>query len=198
MQNSSSRSPFNIEFTGTPEAGKTTQFKRISELLRKEGYNITAIRETAEIVPSCFGKGSIDSNRWIGLKTAEELLCANASDADIVIIDRGLIDRLIWQEIYLSNRLITMGEAESQRYYFEQFIPKPDILFVFSIPPDLSIERRGGEGIITTKSFVSSYNSQVDKFLRSYSGKFFNIDAELSIDEVSQMLMNLIHCILPN
>ena len=197
MGNTSIGRPVNIEFTGTPEAGKTTQFKIISKQLQNEGFSVRTIGESAEIVPSCFGKASADAHRWMGMQTFMNLLCANSSNADIVIVDRGFIDRIIWQEIYYASRKISLAEVTAHNSYFEQFIPKPDILFVFTIPPDLSIKRRGGEGRVTTKSFVSSYNSCVKSFLESYNGRFCNVDAALSITEVSQLLMDNIHSILP-
>ena len=193
MGNTIFRRPFNIELTGTPEAGKTTQFKRISEQLQNEGFDVLTIRESAEIVPSCFQKGSADAHRWMGLQTFQSLLSANASDSDIVIIDRGFVDRMIWQEIFLSDGKITQVEVDGLKLYFNNFIPKPDILFVFSIPPGLSIKRRGGEGRITTESFVSNYNSHVQNFLSDYGGRVCNVDASLSINEVSQILMDNIH-----
>lgn len=192
------RRPFNIELTGTPEAGKTTQFKIISELLREEGFEVYSIRESAEIVPNHFDKNSADTNRWIGLQTFQSILSANASKSDIVIIDRGFIDRIIWQEIFLSDGKISQNEVDALIAYFKLFIPKPDILFVFSIPPDLSIKRRGGEGRITTESFVSNYNSHVKSFLSSYSGEAYRVNASLSIEEVSQFLMDNIHQALSN
>ena len=197
MSNTSIGRPINIEFTGTPEAGKTTQFKIISKKLEEEGFSVTSIKESAEIVPSCFDKGSANAHRWMTFKTFDKLLCANESDVDIVLIDRGFIDRLIWQEIFSSVGKISYTEAFAHNLYFKQFIPKPDILFIFSISPGLSIKRRGGEGRITTRSFVSSYNSQVMSFLESYKGRFCKIDAALPIEKVSQLLMDNIHSILP-
>ena len=197
MSNISIGRPINIEFTGTPEAGKTTQFKIITKRLKEEGFSVTAIKESAEIIPSCFDKDSADANRWLRLETMNELLSANACDVDIVIIDRGYVDGSIWQKIFFDNGKISFEEFYAYNLYFKQFIPEPDILFAFSIPPSLSIKRRGGEGRITTKSFVSSYNSQVRSFLESYKGRFCKVDATLPIEQVSQLLMDNIHSILP-
>ena len=190
--------PINIEFTGTPESGKTTQLAIISKLLRKKGFRVTTIREGAEVVPSYFKKGSNELNRWIRLNTATELLCANSTDTDIIIIDRGLIDGMIWQEIFFEEGKITFTELEAHRLYFEQFNIEPDLLFAFFIPPDLSIKRRGGEGRLTTQAFINRYNSFVEYFLESYKGEFVVIDAIRSVNEVSQLLMDNIHSILPN
>ena len=197
MDKTTRRRPINIEFTGTPEAGKTTQLAIISKWLREEGLNVTTIRETAEIVPTLFKKGSIEANRWMRLKATEELICANETDTDVVIIDRGIIDGIIWNEIFFYQKKISQVEKESYQTWQEQFMLYPDLLFAFYLSPELSIKRRGGEGRITTNSFVSYYNSAVMKFLNSYSGRYLEVDASLSLKEVTQMLQSSIRSILP-
>lgn len=197
MENMLNNKPINVEFTGTPEAGKTTQFKIVSEQLRSEGFKVFSIKESTEFLPSCFAKGSADAHRWMDLSTAQSLLCANASDADIIISDRGFIDRMIWEEFFYLDGQISEVEYEAHNLHFNQFLTKPDILFVFSIPPNLSIKRRGGEGRVTTESFLKHYNSHLDLYLDSYTGWFRRVDASQTIDEVSRMLMDTIHSILP-
>ena len=196
MSKTSTGRPINIEFTGTPEAGKTTQFKIISSTLQEEGYKVVTVGESAEVVPACFGKASPDWHRWMGLHTIMNLLCANAEDADIIIVDRGYVDHLIWQEVYCGEGKISDREKTASYEYFRQFIPMPDMVFVFSVPPDVSIERRGGEGRITNRSFISRYNPLLDSFFESYEGCVCRVDATLTIPEVSQLLMDNIHSIL--
>ena len=101
--------PINIELTGTPEAGKTTQMARLSKLLRQDGFIVRTIRESAEIVPTCFKKRSIEANRWMRLKTSADVLCANSEDVDIILIDRGLVDGIIWQEIFLEEGKLSLA-----------------------------------------------------------------------------------------
>lgn len=197
MEEAARKSPITIEFTGTPEAGKTTQLTRISRWLCEEGFHVVTIRESAEIVPLCFKKGSVEANRWIRLKTTEELLCSNETNADVVMVDRGLVDGMIWQEIFFHEEKISHAEMEAYRLWVEQFMFQPDLLLAFFLSPELSIKRRGGEGKIATKSFIAHYNRFVQKFLDSYSGKFLNVDASLSCEEVTRLLMDIIRNILP-
>ena len=188
--------PWNIEFTGTPEAGKTTQLKVISSWLREKGFHVVTVRESAEIVPTCLKKGSVEANRWMRLKTMEDLICANASNADFVISDRGLIDGFIWQKLFLLKEMISLEEDLGYKLWATQVGFSPDIVFHFHISPNLSIERRGGEGKITTRTFVEHYNSIVNQFFNSYPGMVYSIDASQSLEQVSNMLKDIIQSIL--
>ena len=56
--------PFIVEFTGTPEAGKTTTIHIIYELLTSLGYKVKLYPESAESTPHFFPKKSIEANIW--------------------------------------------------------------------------------------------------------------------------------------
>ena len=57
--------PIMVEFTGTPEAGKTTVIERLQKQLEEQGFKVTVIQESAELVPPEFPKGSWDANVWM-------------------------------------------------------------------------------------------------------------------------------------
>jgi GTPase SAR1 family protein len=87
--------PFTVEFLGTPEAGKTTVINQIC----RESTNrdkITYVRESAEITPNYFAKGSMQAHFWMRLTTAKKLLEKNfSSSADsIILVDRGIVDSI--------------------------------------------------------------------------------------------------------
>ena len=189
--------PINIELTGTPEAGKTTQMARLSKLLTQDGFIVRTIRESAEIVPTCFKKRSIEANRWMRLKTSADVLCANSEDVDIILIDRGLVDGIIWQEIFLEEGKLSLIETETYAMWTRELNLQPDLLLAFFLDPKISIERRGGEGRITTTAFVAHYNSVVRKYLDTYQGKYLAIDASLPFDEVTHVLMDSILSLVP-
>ena len=37
------RKPFMVEFSGTPEAGKTTTIKTVANMLKAKGYKVNAV-----------------------------------------------------------------------------------------------------------------------------------------------------------
>ena len=43
-----SERPFMVEFSGTPEAGKTTSILTVSKMLENAGYTTEILRESAE------------------------------------------------------------------------------------------------------------------------------------------------------
>lgn len=62
--------PLLIEFTGTPEAGKTTTLRMLQDSLIAEGLKVEIIRESAEIVPAEIPKGDFDYTRYSTIDTS--------------------------------------------------------------------------------------------------------------------------------
>ncbi len=46
-----SRKPFMVEFSGTPEAGKTSTISAVADILRSANYKVITLRESAESLP---------------------------------------------------------------------------------------------------------------------------------------------------
>ena len=88
--------PFIVEFSGTPEAGKTTAIGTVANMLRSNGYKVVTLQESAESLPLEIPKGSFDANLWMHLRTQSELLKAVYSPNDIILADRGLIDSFFY------------------------------------------------------------------------------------------------------
>ena len=57
--------PFMVEFSGTPEAGKTTTINAVADMLRKNDYKTIILKESAESLPSEIPKGTFDANMWM-------------------------------------------------------------------------------------------------------------------------------------
>ena len=191
------RRPINIEFTGTPEAGKTTQKTIISKWLQNNGYKVTTIQESAELIPAWLEKGSVEANRWMRIKCIGDLISANASDVDVVIVDRGIVDGLIWSKIYYTENKISFEEMKFYELWINEVKLEPDLLLAFFLDPETSIQRRGGEGRIVTRHFIGCYNFQVKKFLDSYHGNFLKVDASRTREDVTRELQETICRILP-
>ena len=82
------RKPFMVEFTGTPEAGKTTSIECSCETLRSQGYQVSVSKESAESLPEDIPKGTPYANLWMHYRTQSSILKAQFSESDIVLIDR--------------------------------------------------------------------------------------------------------------
>ena len=95
--------PYVIEFTGTPRTGKTTIIHILEEFFKKGGFTVKIVDEFTtskyykeEIYPNIKDKSVLYRNTLIPTYVKENIENAIKEYADIIIVDRGLYDRLIW------------------------------------------------------------------------------------------------------
>ena len=179
-----------IEFTGTPEAGKTTQIHRVSDRLKDQGFSVQIVQESAEIMPKSFSKGSVEASRWMQLNATMKVLEATSSENDIILVDRGIIDAMFWQQIYYERGLLQEQEMSAFYMFVKSMKLIPDLTFYFYIEPELAIRRRGGEGRITTREFVEKYNSMSREFFSKRNGlKFLEVDGSCPMEEITKQVV---------
>lgn len=110
-----SQKPFVIEFTGTPRTGKTTTISNLYDFFKKGGFSVSVIEEftTSSYYKETFQKkyGNLSKGE-IHLAVMErvynQLMEALEMEKDIILIDRSINDRQIWnyrcyQKGYLSE-----------------------------------------------------------------------------------------------
>ena len=89
------RDPIFIELLGTPKSGKTTLLKNVKGLFANSGIEMFTRRETAEYNP--VDKDSNQYDLWMVLELFRNLVeDISNRKGQIVIYDRGIIDRLTW------------------------------------------------------------------------------------------------------
>lgn len=186
------RKPFIVEFTGTPEAGKTTVINILHEQLLKMGYKVKIYPESAENSPKFFPKECIEAKLWINFDTTKHVLEAPFLDEyDIILFDRGALDRLFF--VYLDS--VYNPEIALKLGLFENILKDylPNLLIAFYVSEEESIKRRGGEGRLVTKEFVSNYNRLLTTFINSLEiNKVLVSTDNKSIEEVVETVQNLI------
>lgn len=188
----SRQKPFLVEFTGTPEAGKTTTINSIYKQLTAMGYRVRIYPESAEITPSYIPKGSNDFKLWIDADTFKHIIEARyLKDYDIVIFDRGSIDRIFW--IYLDAiENFELGLEVAPFGILARDYP-PDLLITLYVSDKESISRRGGEGRIVTYEFVRKYNTLLKSYLSSVEmNKVFINTGHKTIEEVTSIVLSSI------
>lgn len=187
--------PYVVEVLGTPEAGKTTTIKEVISSLTTKGYNVKFIQESAEIVPQEFVKGSIEAHIWMRLHTAQDILHAYVSNAEIIIVDRGIVDTLFWNYLYFLKGQLSQKQRDSADSFFKNLEYIPDFVIILTTSPEEAIIRRGGEGRIVTKSFIEEYNSTLDAFfekqvqISKYKFDTTGIPVETVISRVEQLIL---------
>ncbi len=178
------RKPFIVEFTGSPEAGKTTVIHILQNRLLKMGYTVKVFPESAEICPKSFPKNSLEAKLWINLDTLTNIVQAPfLSKYDIILFDRGAMDGLFWINIDATYHPNVFLKTASFEELFKAY--PPNLLIALYVSEDECIKRRDREGKIITKSFVEHYNSLFKLFFTSLQCNSFFISTDsLSIEEV--------------
>ena len=86
---------FVVEFAGTPKSGKSTSVEAIRHFFRRHGFTVHVLTERADHCPIPM-KGHLFFNTWCATSMLAELLENVDTPTDIIIVDRGLFDALIW------------------------------------------------------------------------------------------------------
>ncbi len=187
-----SRKPFMVEFSGTPEAGKTTTINTVANIMRNANYRVIVLRESAESLPDEIAKGTFQANMWMHFITQAGLLKAVHADADIALIDRGIVDSEFYGQKFLLEGGCSKDEYEEFERTFLQCL-KPDLFITLMVTPEEAIKRRGGEGRLVNREYVRKYNEAYLKYFRTvqYPKELINTEMK-EPSEVSKQVSNII------
>lgn len=121
------KKPYVIEFTGTPRTGKTTLINNLLDFFKKGGFNVKVIEEFTtskkykqEVYPVLKDKNKKILNMEVPKYVLEDLNKSINDNPDIIIIDRCLLDRLIWMDRLFLKKGITLKEYND---YKSEYIP---------------------------------------------------------------------------
>ncbi len=110
--------PFVIEFSGTPRTGKTTTINNLYDFFKKGGFKVGLIEEFTtskyykENLKDKFDQMSLgDGNIAIIDEVYKQLQESLESDKDIILIDRSINDRQIW-----NYRRYVRGDMPEEQY----------------------------------------------------------------------------------
>ena len=111
--------PFVIEFSGTPRTGKTTTINNLYDFFKKGGFDVEVIEEFTTskyykeyLKDKLKGMPLGDSNIIILEKVYKQLQDSLKLDKDIILIDRSINDRQIW-----NYRRYRTGEMPGEQYF---------------------------------------------------------------------------------
>ena len=187
-----SRKPFMVEFSGTPEAGKTSTISAVADILRSANYKVITLRESVESLPCEIAKGAFHANMWMHFITQAGILKAVHSNADIALIDRGVVDSEFYGQKFLTEGGCSKEDYEEFEKMFLKCL-KPDLFITLMVTPEESIKRRGGEGRLVNKEYVRKYNEAYLKFFAkiNYPKEIISTDRK-ELHEVSNEVSNII------
>lgn len=189
-----SRKPFMVEFSGTPEAGKTTTINTVANIMRNANHRVIVLRESAESLPDEIAKGTFQANMWMHFITQAGLLKAVHADADIALIDRGIVDSEFYGQKFLLEGGCSKDEYEEFERTFLQCL-KPDLFITLMVTPEEAIKRRGGEGRLVNREYVRKYNEAYLKYFRTvqYPKELINTEMKEPCEvskQVSDIILN--------
>lgn len=170
---------FVVEFLGTPESGKTSLICRLQAELEKVRRTIV-VRESAEIVPVGFPKSSLEAHYWMRLNTAKNILEVLVCNKNTnILVDRGIIDTLFWDYYYVRAGRLTREQAYTSSQFLKELgIVSPNLVVLLSTTPEEAVRRRGGEGRIVTKEFITNFNNSLFNFIKeqTFAQNVFHLD----------------------
>lgn len=141
--------PFVIEFSGSPRTGKTTMIHNLYDFFKKGGFDVSIVEEFTtssyykeQIRPKLSKMDLGDRNLAIIECVYEQLLEVLTSKRDIILIDRSLNDRQIWNYIrYINGDISEEKYLEARDRYKDLSRELIDFLVVTYAEPLVSLKR---------------------------------------------------------
>lgn len=203
--------PFVIEFTGTPRTGKTTTINSLYDFFKKGGFKVELIEEftTSKYYKEKL-KGKFDnmsySDRDLSIfeEIYNQLQIAVDSKSDLILIDRSLNDRQIWNYRRLVRGDMPKDLYEDARDKYSKISKQLiDFLVITYADPlislrrdyesSLALENRSFLNEANLKEYNNSLNDLKELFSESVDSMFLldtsNVELnEVSIEATSQIL----------
>lgn len=157
------RRPIVIEFCGSPKAGKSSCIASLNIFLKRNGFKTTILTERASVCPIP-SKHDPFFNIWTLCAAVTEMtraMTVERNNIDVILADRGIFDSLSWFD-WLNRRGFLDQETYSALKCFlslKYWRSKIDVIFVFTVSPDVSLERE--YATLLTRKFGSIMNRKV-------------------------------------
>jgi len=205
-----------ISFEGGEGVGKSTQIELLKTSLSKININVLSTREPGgtkegELIRNFLVSGEINS--W---DTYSEALLFNALrrehinkiinpslfKGDIVLCDRFIDSTIVYQGVggEINQKLLL---SLHKKFCYDLY---PDITFLLSLEPKLGLDRTLSRNNKSENRFERkglSYHQKIHDGFKAlcekHNKRFFEINAELSIEKISNKIYNhVISIIKPN
>ena len=165
-----------VSFTGAQSTGKTTLINELSCLLQSADWTI--VPEVTRLVKRQF---DVDINELGGDDTQALIitqhLINSLSHKDNVIMDRCIIDGLVYTNYLYSEGKVSTDIVCYAEYMFNKLLPKLGLVF-YTSPEDIPLEDDGERS--TTTSFRDAIISEFEDIL-------FYIDKQYEGPEVIRL-----------
>jgi hypothetical protein len=148
-----SRRPFIVELAGTPKAGKTTALHVLHRFFKECGYRVQEMRERAAECPIAM-KGHFFFNTWTTTTMLASMIESLESKADVLLLDRGLFDAIVWLEAQSREHQVTSKEREVCREFvlLDRWRKVTDLTCVLTVAPTEALRRENKDLLIPRRT----------------------------------------------
>ncbi len=197
---------FVMEFAGTPKSGKSTSVEAIRHFFVRNKLRVHILTERAALCPIPM-KGHLFFNTWCAASMLAELLANVETETDIIIVDRGLFDALVWMTMQERRGELTHKEARIIEKFLllDRWRSLIDLAVVMSVSPKEAIDRETKQritpklGSIMNPGVLDSINKAVQEAIDRYKPKFKAIiDHQTTGKEIRQSNIELANKVLDN
>lgn len=185
------RRAYVVEISGTPKAGKSSTISMVDSFLRTCGWRVEVLRETAAACPLPM-KGHFFFNTWTTSQMLSGVLEAIERPLDLVIVDRGFFDALVWLELQKRRGQVAPDEASAFSAFvlLDRWRTLVDSSFVMRVSPRVAMQREQHDrlvrrtGSVMNEDALSLFNATLDDCQRQHASSFdlYTID----VDEVGR------------
>ena len=197
---SSLSKPFVIEFSGTPRTGKTTTINNLYDFFKKGGFKVTLIEEFTTskyykevFLPQYKSASMLELNMAIIKEITKQLESAIKLDSDIILIDRSINDRQIWNyRRYLRKDIDEKTYLEAKEKYSKISSKLIDFLVITYADAIVSLKRDYNSSLALEKrTFLNTENiNEYNNSLNALQELFNNSVKNFILLDTSYMNMN--------
>ncbi len=153
-------SPFMIEFTGSPDSGKTTCIKELDKLLHRSDFRVFIPQEGAEVIRH-INRDTPEYNIRTGTYALNMLMdFAHGHMYDIVIFDRAIFDAYTWMMYWEGKKLLSEKEREIFQNYFLSRFWTDRIIAAYIVICEADEAVRRGQRIAASENLGASSNPE--------------------------------------
>jgi AAA domain len=205
--------PVVIEVAGTPRAGKTTVIAGLTQRFERAGRQVRVVAERARERSWLPNKRDPNFNLLTFSATVQAVVEARHRDGDIVLVDRGMLDALVWNEWHFLQGKLTEEEhcAYDRSLRTRLLARQSDLVVLMTVDPDEAMRRDGWiagspVGSIMNPDSLRLFNGAVETIVRrnSIGGEFqlvhvdtTDADEDATLDRVTGVVVAFLGGRLP-
>lgn len=173
---------FVIEFAGTPKSGKSTSVEAIRHFFSRQDFQVHVLIERASVCPIPM-KGHLFFNTWCAATMLAELIANVDTETDIIIVDRGIFDALVWLTLQRQRHEVTADEAQIIEAFLllDRWRSLIDLAVVMNVSPVEAMTREinnrisSKPGSIMNPEVLANISASVEKAVREYRASFGDV-----------------------